>query len=331
MIADCRDFRLSPSSGLSMLTLMLRPIAIASLLIVSWFIVSCGSSGEIPILVNESRVASIEGETIYLDARRADTAGKTKKAIKLYDEVADDFPFAPSAAKARYRQAQLLDQQGEVEDAFETYDAFLGRFPGSSLYTKAFNRLESIAFDVASGKVKGSFLGMERDIPLSTKVEMLSKIAVHAPKSERAAKAQFAIGQAYLAEEKYDKSVAAFRELVSDQPNSSLAPRALFKVGEILLQNAERGNQNQANLRLSREAFNDYLIQYPGHSRNNEARKKITELKARELKRSYEIAKFYEKTGEIKSARFYYSNIVSETKSGKLHDAAKARLKAIGN
>ncbi len=98
-----------------------------------------------------------------------------------------------------------------------------------------------------------------------------------------------------------------------------------------MLENADRGNQNQANLDMSREAFNDYLIQYPGHSRNGEARKLIAELDKRDLQRSFDIAEYYVKTGQIESAKVYYRDIVKRSSSGKLHDAAKARLNQIGN
>ena len=97
-----------------------------------------------------------------------------------------------------------------------------------------------------------------------------------------------------------------------------------------MMEEADRGNQNQANLDLARESFNDYLIQYPGHSRNAEARKLIGSLGGRDLQRSFDIAEFYLKTGKAESAKVYYRDIVKRTGSGTLHDASKARLKELG-
>jgi outer membrane protein assembly factor BamD (BamD/ComL family) len=307
-----------------------RPSVIAFLSVASLFLASCGSDSDVPILAGNTRAASDEGEALYQEAKQADEAGKTSRAIKLYDKMASDYPFAPSAAEARFRQAQLLDQQGEVEDAFDAYDDFLERFPGSPRYGEALKRQASMAQAAAEGDVKSSFLGMKTRLSLDKTVEMLGKVRDHAPKSAAAAKAQFTIGEAYEAKKKYKESIAAFRQLVNDQPGSPLAPEALFKVGQILLENAERGNQNQANLDLSREAFNDYLIQYPGHSRNAEARKMIARLDSRDLQRSFNVAEFYLKTGEHESAKVYYRDIVRNSGSGKLHDAARARLKELG-
>lgn len=307
-----------------------RSIVFAFLPVATFLLASCGSDSDTPILAGNIQSASSEGEALYQEAKRADDAGKSGKAIKLYDKMATRYPFAPSAAQARYRQAELLDQQGEIEDAFEAYDEFLQRFPGSPRYTAALNRQASMAQAAAEGDVKSSFLGLKTKLSLDKTVAMLGKVRDHAPKTPTAAKAQFTIGEAYQAKRKYKEAIAAFRKLVNDQPGSTQAPEALFRVGLILMENAERGNQNQANLDLSREAFNDYLIQYPGHSRNAEARKMIANLGGKDLQRSFDIAEFYLKSGKPESAKVYYRDIVKQTGSGKLHDASKARLKELG-
>lgn len=307
-----------------------RPTVFALFTVSSLFLVSCGTDSDTPILAGSVQSAVSEGDALYQEAKQADDAGKTDRAIKLYDKTATRYPFATSSGQARFRQAQLLDQKGKVEDAFEAYDEFLQRYPASPQYTTALNRQAAMAQNAAEGDVKSSFLGLKTRLSLDKTVEMLGKVRDHAPKSQTAAKAQFTIGEAYQAKKKYKESIDAYRQLVNDQPNSARAPEALFRVGQILMENAERGNQNQANLDLAREAFNDYLIQYPGHSRNAEARGMIGKLDNRDLQRSFDIAEFYLKTGRAESAKVYYRDIVKRTDSGKLHDASKARLKELG-
>lgn len=291
---------------------------------------SCGGDSDVPILAGNTQAASAEGEALYLRAKQADDSGKTGRAIKLYDQTATRYPFAPSAAQARFRQAQLLEQNGKIEDAFEAYDQFLARFPGSQLYLTVLNRQAVMAQSAADGDVKSSFLGLKTKISLEKTVAMLEKVRDHAPKSRTAAKAQFTIGELYQAKKKSKEAITAYRKLVSDQPGSPEAPEALFRVGQILTAEAERGNQNLANIALAREAFNDYLIQYPGHSRNSEARKLIENLGGRDLQRSFDIAEFYLKTGKTEAAKVYYRDIVKRTGSGTIHEASKARLKELG-
>ena len=331
MIPITRVFALSqPASRLMLRHMSHRLIASACLSLATLCLSSCGVDPDAPILAGNTQNAATEGEALYQKAKQADDAGKTGRAIKYYDKTATRYPFAPSASQARYRQAQLLEQEGEIEDAFDAYDKFLQRYPGSSHYVTALNRQAAMAQGAADGDVKSSFLGLKTRLSLEKTVEMLGKVRDHAPKSRPAAKAQFTIGELYQAKEKTKESIEAFRQLVRDQPDCQEAPESLFRVGQILMEDAERGNQNQANLDLAREAFNDYLIQYPRHSRNAEARKLLEILSGRDLQRSFDIAEFYLKTGKTESAKVYYRDILKRTGSGDLHDASKARLKELG-
>jgi outer membrane protein assembly factor BamD (BamD/ComL family) len=308
-----------------------RVIALSLLSATSFLICSCGSDDEVPLLMaGNTQVASDEGEKIYQKAKQADGAGNTGKAIRLYDQVATKFPFAPSAAQARFRQAQLLEERGDIEKSFEAYDMVLKRYQGSGLYTTAYKRQVTMAQSAADGDVKSSMMGFKTKLSLDKTVAMLGKVRDNAPKSAEAAKAQFTIGQLYEGKKKPKEAIAAYRQLVSDQPGSAQAPTALFRVGVLLTADADRGNQNQANLDLAREAFNDYLIQYPGDSNNAEARRLLDNLGGRDIQRSYDVAEFYQKTGKSESAKVYYRDVMARAKSGPLYEKARSRLKELG-
>ncbi len=307
-----------------------RLIAASTFLLATVFLASCGKDADAPMLAGNTGKATTEGETLYQNAKREDDAGNSKKAAKLYDEVATRYSFAPSAPQARYRQAQLLEQLGDVQKAFEAYDQFLTRFPESGLYTTTLNHQAEMAQSAADGDVKSSFLGLKTKLSLEKTVAMLTKVKGHAPKSPTASKAQFTIGRLYEGKKKSKEAIDTYHDLVKTQPESKEAPEALFRVGVILMEDADRGNQNQANIELSRESFNDYLIQYPNHERNAEARKLIDNLGKRDLQQSYNIAEYYRKIGKFESAKVYYRDIVKHSTSGKLHDESKARLKELG-
>lgn len=307
-----------------------RLIASACLCAATVWLASCGSNSDAPLLAGSNQASSSEGEALFQKAKQADDAGKTSRAIKLYDQTATRHPLTPSAGAARFRQAEMLEQQGNVEKAFDAYDKFLQFFPSDSRYSSALNRQAAMAQAAAEGDIKSSFLGLKTKLSLDKTVAMLTKVSANAPKSRTASKAQFTIGELYQAKKKPKEAIAAYRQLVRDQPESPEAPEALFRVGVVLMEQADRGNQNQSTLDLAREAFNDYLIQYPGHARNAEALKLISGIKGRDLQRSFDIAEFYLKTGKTEAAKVYYRDIVRQSSSGELHDAAKARLKELG-
>ena len=66
------------------------------------------------MLAGNTQEATTAGESLYQKAKAADDAGKSKRAIKEYDKMATRYPSAPSAPQARFRQAQLLEERGEI-------------------------------------------------------------------------------------------------------------------------------------------------------------------------------------------------------------------------
>lgn len=303
---------------------------VALLAIGSMLVVSCGNDDGMIGLAGNTQAASGQGEVLYQKAKSLDDAGNQKKALKLYEQVADDYPMAVSGAQARFRQAEILEQQGEVLDAFDAYQKLLTRYQGSGLYATALKRQANMAQAAADGEVKSSFAGLKTRISTSKVVEMLGQVRDNAPRSETSAKAQFKIGEIYQSRKEHKNAIIAYRKLVRDQPESKQAPEALFRVGLVFMEQADSGNRNQATLDLAGEAFNDYLLQYPRHSKNAEARDLLKKLKSRELNRSLEIAKYYDRTGEIESAKVYYRDVLKRSKSGTAHDEAKARLSQLG-
>jgi outer membrane protein assembly factor BamD (BamD/ComL family) len=295
---------------------------------------SCGDDADLPPLVGSTSANNDRAEGLYSQAQAAESAGKRSKAIKIYDELADTMPIAQKAPDARFRQAELLEQDGKIRDSFDAYQDFISRYNSSNLYEKALDRQASMAQSAADGQVKTSFLGLKSGISNDKITEMLAKVRQNAPRSPQASKAQFTIGQVW--ESQHDssgatKAIAAYREVVIKFPDSKEAPEAQFRIGKVLMEEARRGNQDQANMERAREAFQDYLRQYPGHSKNGEARQLMSNLGGQDIQQSFNVAQFYERKGDTGSARFYYEEVVRKTGSGDLHDKAKARLAALGN
>lgn len=281
-------------------------------------------------MAGNNQVASGEGESLYQRAKQAESSGHTKRAIKLYDQVATRYSFATSAPLARHRQAELLEHNGQSIDAFDAYQKFLTRFQASNLYTSALASQAKIAQDAADGKIQKNFLGIHSKLAIDKIVEMLGQVRDNAPKTPTAAHAQFTIAELYQNDHKSAKAIEAYRQIVRDQPDSREAPEALFRIGVVLTEDADRGNRNQATLDLAREAFNDYLTQYPNDSRNAEAHKLLANLGSRELQGSFDIAEYYYKTRKFESAKVYYRDVLKRAPSGLLHDASRARLKELG-
>lgn len=289
-----------------------------------------GCSTDLPPTAGSVSGTNPQASAAFQAARQSESSGNSRRAIKQYEDVAEKYPWAEEAPEARFRQAKLLQSRGETLKAFDAYQELITRYRGSDLYTDALSTQARMAQAAADGEIKTSFLGMKSNLSSTKIVGMLNKVRANAPAAPSASKAQFAIGELYQSRGEATKAVNAYHALVREYPDSREAAEGQYRIGVILTKQAERGNQDQANIDLAREAFQDYLDRYPGHAKNADARRQLSAIGGKDVQRSFDVAEFYLKKGQTESAKFYYREVMRQSKSGDLHDRARARLAELG-
>ena len=293
--------------------------------------VSCNNSDKIPLTGQTITGDIADANTMLAQARTYQTNGKNGKAISTYKDVYKTYPNSTAAPEAIYAQAHMLDQQGELIKAFDAYENLISSYQESSRYTLALKRQEAVAYAAANGIIKNNFLGMKTKIAPSRVETMLGQVRDNAPQASSAPKAQFAIGKMWQNSGSAEKAVNAYRRISIDYPDSIQAPEALYQIGEILILKTKKGNKNKANFDNATNIYNDLIQRYPNHKRASDARKRISSLGGQEIQRSYNVAEFYRKKGEIKSAIFYYNEVLRKSKSGPLRDQATQHIAELKN
>lgn len=289
-------------------------------------LVSCSSSVEDLPLQGTVRKDDPGAQQLFSKAKALEDSGKIYKAAKSYGKVADEYPLDQLAAQARFNEAWLLDQDGELRDAFDAYQEFIEGYPSNSLYKRAIDRQEEVAHAAAQGMIKTQFMGMKSKLDYKVIEGMLQRVRQNAPRANSAPRAQYALGQLYENREKPDKAIVAYEELVGEFPRSGLAPSSQFRIGEILLQSASEGNQDQANLERAKNAYQDLLLAYPSSEYSSQARQRIAGIGSKDIEASYKVAEFYRKKGQMASAAYYYQEVINKSAPGPLRDKAAAQL-----
>ncbi len=304
--------------------------SILLLLAAAFGLASCSFDPDQARLASEARALEGQAQGLYNASYAAEQAGKTSSAIKGYKKINRLYPMSPVAAESQYRVSRLLQSEGDLLKAFDSYDNFLKNYPASSHYADAMKQQEIIAHNVANGQIKNSFLGLKSRIEAKRTAEMLTKVRNNAPRSASAEKAQFTIGSVYKSRKNPEKAIEAFRTLTRDYPLSKYAPEAQYQIGVLLLDEAKEGNQDAANLDRARNAFEDLLIRHPNSTRAADAKRQIAKLASGDIQRSYEIAEFYRKKGQTKSALLYYKEVLRASKPGPLRSKAQAKISELG-
>jgi outer membrane protein assembly factor BamD (BamD/ComL family) len=299
----------------------------------SLFLLSCGGEVESARLASESRASEKTAQGIYNEAVAAEKAGKLGKATKLYERIVLRHPLCPTAPDSAFRWGKLLERDREPLEAFEAYDAILVKYPASPRYAEAMKRQEVIATQVAEGHITKSLIGFKTPIELKKSAEMLAKVRQNAPRAPSAEKAQYTIGRIYQSRGKGTldtvRAISAFKELTRDFPDSKYAPDAQYRIGEILLAESRKGNQDRANLDRSKRAFEDVVIRYPNSKQAKLAKAQIAKLASGDIQRSFEIAEFYRKKGQTPSALFYYREAANRSKPGPIRTSAQSWIKKL--
>ncbi|PQJ29498.1 outer membrane protein assembly factor BamD [Rubritalea profundi] len=295
-------------------------------------ITSCGNTNDkVQIATGQvTQGSTVEANKLYSQARALEAQGSTKKAIKVYGNVTDDYPMSKEAPDARIRQAELLYSQAELMKSFEQYQSFITQYRGTSQYDKAIQRQSDVVHAASTGKIKNSFLGLKSDIPRSKVEKMFIQVRDNAPFGPTAPKAQFGLAEMWQNDKNLGKAIKAYEDLYVRYPKSSLAPEALYRVGNLLLKQTEDGNRNRGNLDTANTTFTDLTLLYPNSKQAKSAKVILKQIKGSDIQRSFSIAEFYEKKKQYPSAAFYYNEVIRATKSGSdLNQRSKQRLAAL--
>lgn len=297
------------------------------LLAATIFLPSCGKNSSANQLASQTRASEQASVQLYNRAVAAEKAGQHDRAAKDFRAVYAKYPLCPVAETSAYRHATILERQGKLLEAFDAYDIVIRKYPACPNYAQAIKSQETIAHQAAQGHITNSFIGIKSRIDVKRSVSMLAGVRDNAPRAASADKAQFTIGEVYQTRSSGEadsaRAISAYRKLTRDYPDSQYAPEGQYRIGQILLDAAKKGNQDSANLDRARRAFDDVLIRYPNSKRASDAKTQIAKLTSGNLQRSYSVAEFYRKKGQTASALFYYRETVKNTQPGPLRSKAQ--------
>ena len=133
----------------------------------------------------------------------------------------------------------------------------------------------------------------------------------------------FSRGEFELAEDEY----ATFAR---EYPNSRQHPRALLRSSQAALASFPGIKFDDAGLVEAEERFRQFRRAYPAAAEQQGVPVILDQIAATRADKTYDIARFYEKTGQPQAARFYYRAIVRDWPLTPAAAQAKGRLAALG-
>lgn len=262
-----------------------------------------------------------QASTMLLQARDAQSNGRTGKAQSLYQQIIRQFPFTAAAAEASYANAVIIRQGSGLQQSFDAFQTFIDQYRTSPRFDDAIQQQYEIAEIAKGGKKERSLILIPVKMGGDEVVAMYKKIIANAPFGKLAPLAQFSIGEVYQDMGEKNQAVAAYQTVVDNYPNTKQAGEAQFRIGSISSVAASR-SEDKSNLLAARDALTTYMTVNPKGERAGEAELGLRQINAVEAGQSLNVGKFYMRMGKPKAAAIYFNEAL---KYGSPEASAEAR------
>ena len=255
-------------------------------------------------------------------ARLAQSAGKTGRALNLYEQIVKNYPFTPSGGEAAFQRAVIIRHtENDIEEGFEAFQTFIDNHRQSPRFAEAVAMQFEIAEEAKGGKKQRSLLLVPLKMNSDDIIAFYDKIISNAPYGKYAPLAQFSIAEIYQDMREKEKAVAAYQKVVDNYPSTSQASEAQFRIGSISNVAAQR-SEDASNLTATRDALRTYMAVNPSGERKAEVEQILSQVNSAEANQSLTIAKFYKRSGKTTAAAMYLNEAL---KFGSPEVSAEAR------
>lgn len=244
-----------------------------------------------------------------------------KRSIGEFEKLIKHYPLSKLASSAQFYIAEIYENTHEYYKAFKNYQLVIDKYPYSEKVDEIIKRQYRIGNLFYTGQ-KAKIFGMAI-VPAQEKaIEIFGQVVENAPYGEYADISQFKLGQCHMDQNDYINAALAFKEIIENYPKSTLIDDAKYQIA-VCAANAATGPQyNEEDTEKAVAEFKEFVKRYPDSQMEKEARSFIRELENQSAEKDFDIARFYEKRGNLKSALIYYEEVV--VKYPKTEFAAKA-------
>ena len=251
-------------------------------------------------------------------------------AMHAANRVLRVFPLSDYAPRAEYVLGRCFEAKGKDEAAFDAYQNIIQKYPKSTQYNEVMTR----QYEIANRFLAGEWFRLWNTIPLYPSMDetakLYAKIVSNGPYSAVAPHAQLKIGTAQEKAKSYGDAVKAYQtaaDRYQDQPE--IAADAMYRTGVAWQKQADTAEYDQGAAAEAIAAYTDFMAFYPDDPRVAAAQKAIVALKAEQVRGSFEVAQFYEKSHKWAGAVVYYNDVLQLDANSPFAAQARERIEAL--
>ena len=240
-----------------------------------------------------------------------------------------NYPASQRYAEALYVRATAHLELGDYQAAHKDYQTLLNDYPGSAYAERALSAEFRIAEQYLSGQRRKVWGGLLRLRNYDGGLAIMDDMMVNYADTSYAELAQLAKAEYYFAGGEFDLAEEAFAKFALDYPRSRYHPKALLQSARSALASFPGVQFDDVGLIEAQERFSQFEKLYPNLAQQLDVPVLQEQIAARRADKTYEIARFYDKTGQREAAAFYLRAIVTNWPDTPAAAQARGRLEVL--
>lgn len=258
--------------------------------------------------------------------------GQWERAAKEYKKLIKAYPTSPLAPEALARSGQCFEKANYYYEAYKAYQMIIEKYPSYSNIQQVVQDQYRIGNLFLSGqKKKMKIVKLSLFSSMEIAAEIFRKIVENFPYGELADKSQLRLGRAYEKMKKYPEAIAEYKKFLKEYSKSELVDEAKYRMGYCAYKQSKGSAYDQDATEKALEVFNEFLRDYPQSKRADEVKMLVHKLNGRKAKGLFEIAAYYDKVKEKKSAKVYYEQVIQKYPESEEAKVAKQRLESLNS
>jgi outer membrane protein assembly factor BamD (BamD/ComL family) len=297
-----------------------------------------GSNGYKPMQPPKNPEADAELEV----GERLFQQGKFEEAQPVFARIARNRKSSPWGEKAQYFLAESYYQRGKLVDANNCYEKLVADYPGTEFLDRLVSREYQIA-QVWLAQVDAKAKPEER-LPWYTRftreqpwidtrgfgIQALEHVRQHDPTGPLADDAVLRIADEHMSTRDYESAALYYDQLITDHPKSPFLQRAQLAAIDARIKGYLGPDYDGNGLEQARELIKSTMSAFPDRPAGNEKLYHTLDLiNDQEAERAFKIGDYYQRTGRVISAEYYFGKIRQRWPKSPWATQAKTRLAAL--
>jgi outer membrane assembly lipoprotein YfiO len=275
----------------------------------------------------EPKEGTAAGELSLL---RQDLDGKRYgDALKHAQRFLKRYPADPLREEVMGLAGDAELARGHYWQAYEWCEKQLAAFPGGEGMERALKREMEVAEAFLAGK-KRIAARVFRLPARSEGIDILQRIAEHAPGTPTAEAALLTIGDYYYNQGQWADAVSAYDNYLKLFPRSRHAEHAELHAAQALRRSYRGAQYDETPLLEAEQRFGAFHERYPAAARQANVEQVLRQIRAARAEKQFEVGRFYARTGRKAAAAQYFNLVVDAYGDTDWAVRAEAELTRLG-